>query len=99
MPRKKTFPLCMHKTKSFHQFMHRKKNISSIYAQKERHFINLCKEIKCKERNISLIYAERNQIYKREIISLIYAKREIISLIYAERNHFLNLCKEKTTFP
>ena len=36
----------MQRTKTFPQFMHRKKNISLIYAQKEKHFINLCTERK-----------------------------------------------------
>ena len=45
-----------------------RKEFSLIYAQKENNFINLCKE-----KIISLIYAQK------EIISLIYAKKEIIS--------------------
>ena len=47
-----------------------------------------------KKEIISLIYAQKEIISKKEI--LIYAKKEIISLIYGkERNHFLNLCKEE----
>ena len=47
--------------------MQRKKNISLIYAQKEKHFINLCTERKrfinlCKERNHFLIYAKKEMI-------------------------------------
>ena len=47
--------------------MHRKKNISLIYAQNEKCFLNLLNAQK--EKIISLIYAQK------EIISLIYAKK------------------------
>ena len=46
MPRKKTFPLCMHRNENISLIYAQKENISSIYAQKEKHFLNLCTERK-----------------------------------------------------
>ena len=39
--------------------MHRKKNVSLIYAQKEKRFLNLCTERK----NVSLIYAQKEKCF------------------------------------
>ena len=64
--------------------MHRKKNVSLIYAQKEKFSL-----IYAQKEKFSLIYAQK------ENISLIYAQKEINA---QNRKSFINLCKERKRF-
>ena len=71
--------------------MHRKKNISLIYAQKEKHFLNLCTERKTFP---FPIYAQKE---KNNFLNLCKERNHFQNLC-TERNHFLNLCKERNNF-